>query len=81
MQNKCGGFSPFQPVCLTIFPDPSLIPRLLPSLWPPTSRGRARERNAHCSPAFVPAGLQWGWAVCSLGQGLQIMTRRGLVDL
>lgn len=72
------GFSAHPPVGWTILL--SLFPAccLLRGRPPPAA---GWKRNTHCLLAFVPAGLQWGWAVCSLGQGLQIMTRRGLVDL
>lgn len=72
------GFPPFETACLTIFFQ--ILPCCLLCGRPPPVAARARE-NAYCLPAFVPARLQWGWAVCSLGQGLQIMTHRGLVDL
>lgn len=61
-------------------PDSSTIPSLLACLWLPTSHSQAKEKKT-LLPVFVLIAAQWGWAVCVLGQGLQIMTCRGLVDL
>lgn len=61
-------------------PDSSTIPSLSASLWLPTSHSQAKEKKT-LLPVFVLIAAQWGWAVCVLGQGLQIMTCRGLVDL